>query len=156
MAVDTAAGSKISIGPVNASAATPTDYQALSYVEVGEVENIGEFGDSFNEVNFTALSDRRVRKFKGSRNAGNIQLTIGHDSANTGQTNLNAALETDFDYAFRVELDDAGSGTGAAPTTFYFRAKVMAAPITPGDTETIVRINATLGINSDILKIDAV
>lgn len=156
MAVDTAAGSKISIGPANSTAASQTDYEALPFTEVGEVENIGEFGDTFNEVNFTALADRRVRKFKGSRNAGNIQLTIGHDSANTGQTDLNAALESDSDFAFRVELDDAGSGTGAAPTTFFFRAKVMAAPITVGDTESIVRINATLGINSDILKIDAV
>ena len=156
MAVDTAAGSTIAIGPANSTAASQTDYEALSFTEVGEVENIGEFGDVFNEVNFTALADRRVRKFKGSRNAQNIQVVIGHDSANTGQTDLAAALESDSDFAFRVRLDDPGSGTGAAPTTFYFRGKVMGAPITVGDTETIVRINATIGINSDILKINAV
>lgn len=156
MAVDTAAGTKFYVGPVNSSANGQSAYEALSYVEVGEVESISEFGDSFNEVTFTALSDRRVRKFKGSKNAGNITVAIGHDSADTGQTNLDTALGSDSDYAFKIELDDAGTGSPSSPTTFFFRGKVMSVRTNPGDAENIVRLTAEIAINSDIVKIDAV
>ena len=156
MAVETAAGSKFYIGPQNSSASAQGDYEGLTYVQVGEVESIGEFGDSFNEVNFISLSNRRVKKFKSSKNAGNIQIVIGHDSADSGQDNLNTALASDEDYAFKVELDDAGTGSPSSPTTFYFRGKVMAAPVTPGEADNIVRIAATIGINTDVLEVDAV
>jgi hypothetical protein len=156
MAVDTAAGSKFYIGPVNSTAADSTAYEALSYTLVGEVESIGEFGDQYNPVTFTALDDRRVRKFKGSADAGTISLTIGHDSADTGQTNLDTALASDSDYAFKVTLDDAGTGSPSSPTTYYFRGKVMSTRVNPGDAENIVRVSAEVAINSAIVKVDAV
>jgi hypothetical protein len=156
MAVDTAAGSKFYIGPQDSTADNQSAYEALSYVQVGEVENLGEFGDQFNEVTFTALGDRRVRKIKGSKNAGNLQVTIGHDSADSGQSDLEAALASDEDYAFKVELDDAGTGSPSSPTTYYFRGKVMSTAVTPGDAESIVKINAVIGINSDLVTIAAV
>lgn len=156
MAVDTAAGTKFYIGPVNSVAAGQSAYEALSYTEVGEVESVSEFGDQYNAVTFTALGDRRVRKFKGSADAGTISLTIGHDSADTGQGNLDTALASDSDYAFKVTLDDAGTGSPSSPTTFFFRGKVMSTRTNPGDAENIVRISAEIAINSPIVKVDAV
>ena len=152
MAVDTTAGTKISIGPANSVANDQAAYEALSYVEIGEVENVGEFGDASREVTFTALSDRRVRKFKGSRDAGTVPLTIGNDHTNTGQTNLAAAETTDDDYAFKVEGPD---DSGTTPTIYYFRAKVMSFRFQAGDVETIFRARADLGINSQIVQVAA-
>lgn len=154
--LDTAAGSKFYIGPVNTTAANAAAYAALTYTEVGEVESIGEFGDQSNSVTFTALGDRRVKKFKGSRDAGTITVVIGHDSSDTGQTDLNAAEATDNDYAIKIELDDAGTGSPSNNTTFYFRAKVMGVRTNPGDAENVVRITAEIAINSAIVKVNAV
>lgn len=152
MAVDTTAGTKISIGPADSTADDATAYGLLSYVEIGEVENMGEFGDASREVTFTALSDRRVRKFKGSRDAGTLSLTIGNDHTNTGQTNLAAAEQTDNEYAFKVEGPD---DSGTTPTIYYFRAKVMSFRFVPGDTETIFRTRSDIGINSQIVQVAA-
>jgi len=156
MGVDTAAGSNFYIGPANEVAATQSAYEALSYVEVGEVTNISEFGDEANIVSHTALSDRRVRKFKGSYDAGVITLDIGHDSADTGQVNLDTALASDSDYAFKVTADDAGTGSPSSPSTYYFRGKVTSVRTTIGNAENIVMLRATIAINSPIIEVAAV
>lgn len=157
MAVQTAAGAKIYIGPVAASTVdTEAEFEVLSYTEIEEVESISVFGDTVNEVNFTALGDRRVRKFKGSFNAGNIQMVMGRSAAATGQAAFIAALAADDDYAFKVTLNDAGSGSPSAPTTFYFRGKVMSYETDIGNAENVVRANATIGISSAIVEVAAV
>lgn len=156
MGVQTAAGSSFSIGPQNTSAADQSAYEALTYSLVGEVESISDFGDAYNSVTFTSLNDRRVRKIKGSADAGTITITIGHDSADTGQSDLETALASDEDYAFKVQLDDEGTGSPSNDTTFYFRGKVMSARTNPGDAENIVRVTAEVAINSAIVKVAAV
>lgn len=152
MAVDTTAGTKISIGPANSVANDQAAYEALSYTLIGEVENMSEFGDATREVTFTALSDRRVRKFKGSRDAGTLQLTMGNDESDSGQAALVTAETSDDEYAFKVEGPD---DSGTTPTIYYFRAKVMSARIVPGDVETIFRLRSDLGINSAIVEVAA-
>lgn len=153
MAVQTAAGAKLYIGPADDSASSSGDYIGLSYDEVAEIEDIGEFGDSVNEVTFTALSDRRVRKFKGSFDAGTLELTLGRDPSDDGQGAMIDALASDDDYAFKVELNDAeGSGD---PTTFFFRGKVMSYTAQIGNTENVVRASASIAINSEIIEVPA-
>ena len=45
MTVRTAAGARFFIGPANETADELADYPGLAYTEVGEVEDLGEFGD---------------------------------------------------------------------------------------------------------------
>ena len=69
MAVNTAAGSTFAIGPQGTYASTVdwTDtesniidaFEALVWTEVGEVEDLGEFGDEASEITFTALANDR-------------------------------------------------------------------------------------------------
>jgi hypothetical protein len=156
MAVQTAAGCKIFIGPANTTADSQSDYESLSYTLIGEVENIGEFGDTFNEITFTPISDRRVRKFKGSKNAGTLPLVLGRDVTDAGQAAMKAARDSDSEYAFMVQQNDVVSGSPSNPTTFWFRALVMGFTIDIGDAESIIRANGSLGINSDVVEIAAV
>jgi hypothetical protein len=151
MAVDTSAGSKFSIGPANDVANDQAAYELLSFTEVGEVESIGSFGDTYSEITFTALSNRRVRKFKGSKNAGTIELTLGFDGADTGQTAIKAALDADDDYACSVELND-GATTN---TFFYFRGKIMSYVVGDANTENVSMATVSIGINSDIIEVAA-
>lgn len=156
MAVQTAAGSKLFIGPANETADDAGAYSILAYVEVGEIEELGEFGDTVNEINFTPLGNRRVGKFKGSFNAGTINLTVGRDPADPGQDDLRDALASDSDYAFMVTLNDAGIGSPSSPTTMYFRGKVMSYTTNIGNAENIVRSTVAIGINSAIVEVAAV
>lgn len=156
MTVHTSAGSKIFIGGVAASTVdTQAEYEALSLVEIGEVEDLGEFGDSVSPITFTPLSTRRVNKFKGSFDAGNITLNLGRDVTNAGQLALRNALASDFDYAFKVTLNDAGAGSPGDTTKIYFRGKVMSFTTNVSNVDSITRASVSIAINSEILEVVA-
>ena len=160
MTVSTAAGVTFGIGTSasideSSASAAITDFQNDSFDDVGEIESISEFGDSVNPVTFTALADQRVRKFKGSRDAGNMTLTLGFDSANAGQAALKDAADDDTqtDYNFRVVLNDGSAG--GSGTELYFYGKVMGRPVEVSSVDNIVRATVQIGINSDIYQVDA-
>jgi len=71
----TSAGSKISIGNPPASQ-TLVALQAVSYTDIAEVTDIGEFGRTYNLVTHNPLGDRITVKRKGSINNGTIALLI--------------------------------------------------------------------------------
>lgn len=153
MTVNTAAESTVAIGTTLA-ASNQSEFEADSYVEVGEVEDLGEFGDEAEEITFTALSDRRTRKFKGAFNAGTLAVVAGSDSADVGQDAMIAAFASDSDYNFRVVLNDALT-EGGTPTTMYFRGKVMSKRRNVGNVSNVVRQTFAVGINSDIIEVAA-
>jgi hypothetical protein len=150
MSVTTAAGSKVSIGPTTA-AANLAAYQALSYVEVGEVQNLGEFGDQANDVTFIALSNSRVRHFKGARDAGVLALVVGRDPLDVGQIALRAAEKTKFSYAFKVLAADAADANDP-DSEFYFHALVQSARDTFGEADNVVMTTFNLGIVTEIFE----
>jgi hypothetical protein len=156
--LNTAAGCRFSIG-TKQPAATMTEYAADTYVEVGEIEDLGEFGDTFSSVNFTSLKDGRVRKYKGTADAGDMTLTVGLDNGDAGQKAVKTAHKdrTKGNYNIKVTLNDGDPTAQPAvlPTTFYFSGKVMNNTVAPGAADNVVRRNITIGINSDILEIDA-
>ncbi|QIG67852.1 tail tube protein [Rhizobium phage RHph_Y52] len=163
MSVNTAAGSAVYIAPQTPSFVTLIDNpastdsaiitaaEALTWTEVGETEDLGEFGDEASEITFTALSNRRVRKFKGTYNAGTITCTVGSDPADAGQQAMIAAFASDLDYPFKVTLNDKITLAGT-PTTLYFTGKVMSKRRNIGNVENVVRQNFPIGINSKIVE----
>lgn len=154
MSVNTAAGARIFIGSANSNRESVlADYQADSYIEVGEVEDGGEFGDDSERINFTALSDGRTRKFKGPRDAGEMNLVVGDDMTDEGQIALEAAEATSFDYNIRVELNDALT-LGGQNSSHYFIAKVFSKKRNVGQANNVVRRTFALGINSAITSTD--
>lgn len=154
--LNTAAGCRFSIGTKN-GADDQTAYEADTYVEVGEIEDLGEFGDTFSSVTFTALSDGRVRKYKGTADAGDLTLTVGLDNGDAGQQAVKTAHKdrSKGDYNIKITLNDGDPDATPAlkPTTFYFRGKVMNNTVAPGSADNVVRRNITIGINSDILEL---
>jgi hypothetical protein len=163
MGVNTAAGSAIYIAPqtpsfvtlieneASTAAAIITAAEALAWVEVGEAEDLGEFGDEASEITFTALKNRRVRKFKGTFNAGTITCTVGSDPTDAGQQAMIDAFASDLDFPFKVTLNDQLTITGT-PTTLYFIGKVMSKRRNIGNVENVVRQNFPIGINSLIVE----
>jgi len=154
--LNTAAGCRFSLG-TKSGADTETEYKADTYVEVGEIEDLGEFGDTFSSVTFTSLADGRVRKYKGTADAGDMTLTVGLDNGDAGQAALKVAHKdrSKGDYNIKITLNDGDPDATPAilPTTFYMRGKVMNNTVAAGAADNVVRRNVTIGINSDILEL---
>ena len=155
MTVKTLSGSTFSIGPqVAGTVDTLAEFEALSYVEVGEVEDFGELGDESSVVSFAAVGDARVRKGKGARDGGTMVLVVGKDPLDAGQLALKAAERTTFEYAIKVELSDAPTA-GHTNTTTYFRGLVMSQRDRYGQNDNIVRTVFNIGVNSAPIEVPA-
>ncbi|MVF50581.1 hypothetical protein F9Z43_14900 [Pseudomonas monteilii] len=153
MPVTTAAGTRIYIGP-RLTADLPKDLAAaktllvgLTYTEIGEVENIGDYGDEVGDVTFAALGDSRTRHLKGLADAGSVDLSIGLLDADAGQVALQTAQKdrSRFDYPFKVVYESG--------YVDYFAAKVMSSRKQVGGAEDVLKRAVTVGINSEIIEV---
>ena len=145
------AGTIGEIGTTKA-AAILSDYTSDTFTAIGEVEDFGQFGPTFNEVTGTAVGDRLVQKFKGSQNNGSVALVCFTDNRDPGQLALKAAIGSDLDFNFHIKRNDKPTAAGK-PTEYYFRAKVMSASNNAGNVDNLGRTTFTLGINSQILEV---
>lgn len=142
MTVSPSSGCKIYIGSTG-----PLASEAAFQI-IGDVVNMGEFGHEFAEVLYDPLDNRNTQKLKGQRNDGTMNLELGRNATEDGQADLYAASLTDFDYNFKVELNDAPPTTANSPTTFLFQAKVMSYKTGIGAANAVVTATASLGIKS--------
>ncbi|OSQ34371.1 hypothetical protein THS27_25510 [Thalassospira sp. MCCC 1A01428] len=133
------------------TSATKTEFEAETFIKVGEIENIGEFGSEFSAVTFTSLDDRLVRKFKGTEDPGTLALALGLDPDDTGQAQLQTALASDAEFSFKIELNDGET----TPTTYYFRGRVMSFKQTVGGAADVVKASCSIGINTRPLMVAA-
>jgi hypothetical protein len=136
----------------NSTAATASQYAALTYIEVTEVESIGEFGDAASTITFTSLGDARVRKRKGVRDAGDLNVVCANDPLADGQKAMITAQTTEFTYAFKVTLNDAADENDT-DSIFYFRGLVSSARLSVGAANEIVKRNFAILIDSAITEV---
>lgn len=150
------AGATVDIGQVKSAQSAnfvAADFAAQSWVNIAWIESIGAFGDEAAEITFEAISEERVQKLKGTRNAGNLELVCAIDTSDDGQATLRGAETEDYDYAFRITFDDAAVGGTASKR--YFIAKVMTAREQLDGANNVTKLNSTLAINSNIVRVNA-
>ncbi|ASP85474.1 hypothetical protein GHK50_29860 [Sinorhizobium medicae] len=159
MPIFATAGSKVFIGGALAAKNADfveADFDAQVWVEVGSMENIGSLGDTSAEITFDDIGKNRTQKLKGTRNAGNCELVMGIDYADAGQIALLAAEKTPHDYAFKIEFNDKpASGASPKNSERLFVAKVMSAAEALDQANNVMKLNATLGINSNVVRVNA-
>lgn len=132
-----------------------------SWVDVGEIESLGNFADASQIVQFLSLSDSRVRKAKGTRDAGDVEVVVGFDVTDNGQAALKAAADDNSNNAYniRIRLNDAppwtGPNVGSTPTTFTFRALVNGFQIRVGAANNTVLAATTLAITTAVTQVNA-
>lgn len=131
----------------------PADFSGQSWEEIGEVENLGTVGDTSTEISFDSIPAQRTRRLKGTRNAGSMDLIMGIDYEDAGQQALIAAEKTPHDFAFRIVLNDAPAG--GTPSERMFVAKVASVAEAYDTANSIVKLNASLWVNSNVAKVDA-
>jgi hypothetical protein len=141
MAVRTSAGTTIGIVAAAPATYDETGYEALTFVTIGEVTDLGEFGRSYNLVTHNPIDTRSTRKYKGSYNEGSMALTLGLDTDDAGQILAKAASLSDSDYSFAVTTQNGDK--------YYFRAQCMSFMVNLGSVDSITSANITLEITSN-------
>lgn len=154
MSVEGSSGTRVYIGPVTA-AATGSAYAALTWVEIGSVETVGDIGDSAASVTFTGLAAARVRKFKGPRDAGDVAVVCGADPLDTGQIAAIAAEAAKFAYAFKVVLEDSADANDT-DSVIYFHAKVMSKNRSIGGASDVLKRTFNLAIDTAPIEVASV
>ena len=152
------ANTKISIGVAKAFTGTDfieTDFTSGSptWTEIKGTTNLGGAGDTSELITSNQVGSGRTRKAKGTRNAGSMQLVCDIDIADAGQLALIAAEKTRDSYAFKLEFNDAPSG--GTPSTRYFTAFIMSASEQYDEANSVMKLNATLEIDSNIVRVAA-
>lgn len=152
VALTTTSQSKLSIGPISPEAtSTVSEYEALTpYTLIKKVEDLGELGDTSNEVTGVAIEDGRVRKAKGARNAGTMAVITFRQYDDPGQLAAIAAEKTKERYAFKLEVADVDApGTG---TVLYFSALVGSRAERYGTADNITRRVFNLWVDSPVTE----
>lgn len=152
MTVNTASGAKVFIGGTTA-ADTLSEFQALTWVEVGEVEDLGEFGDESEQVKFTALSDGRTRNLKGPRDGGMVNVVCGDDPNDLGQVAMEAAEASPLAHNIKVLLNDAIT-VGGDGSEHYWRGKVFSKRRNVGQANNVVKRTFQVSVDTVILDTD--
>ncbi|WOI55130.1 hypothetical protein [Palleronia sp. LCG004] len=155
MPIFATAGSKLFIGPVTDDKSedfTLADFSG-SWTQIKHVESLGTLGDEATEISFTSIGSNRTRRFKGTRNAPPMEVVTGIDYSDPGQQALLAAEKTPHDYAFKIEFNDASPG--GSPSERYFIAKVGSASEALDTANNVMKLNASLWVNSNVVRVNA-
>lgn len=147
MAYYSSAGSTFAISASAPASENAAGFDALTYTLVGEVTNLGAVGQESSLITHMPVGDRVVRKLKGSKNNGTMELTYALDLADAGQVLLKAAAESDSAYSVRLVLQNG--------TKIYFRGLVMSAKREVGGVDSITSGSSTIEVTSNIVEIPA-
>lgn len=146
MVARTSAGTTIGIDQAPATN-DQSGFEALTFVEIGEVTDLGEYGKEYALVTHTPLGNRQVKKFKGSYNNGSISMQIAINEVDLGQIDALAASNSDLSFGFKVTKQNG--------SVDYFQAKVMSFKTSVGSVDSIEAGTIQLEIDNDIVAIAA-
>lgn len=104
-------------------------YEALTWVEVGNVGSIGETGTNTNVLSYDELGTEVTQKQKGISNAGDPDIEVARNPTDAGQIALRAAAATKYVYAFKVEDNDKPSSDYT--NSIYYNRGIITRPRRP-------------------------
>ena len=138
--VSTSAGTTIGIVLGSPSTFDGAGYAALTFVNIGEITDIPDFGREFELVTHKPISSRGTVKKKGGFNEGSIDLKLGLNTDDAGTILLKAAALSDADYSFKV----------AHPTgdVYYFRALALSFKVGTGSSGSIITATCKLELQT--------
>lgn len=152
------AGSKLYIGGVLADKATDfvaADFTSQTWTLIDGWEQMGAIGDTAQIITTSLINRGRDIKQKGTRNAGSMQNVFAIVPADAGQIALIAAEKTVSNYAFKVEFPDTPVGDAPTPSQRLFVGLVTSAQEAGGEANTVMKLNATIEINGNIVPVAA-
>ena len=112
-------GSKIFVSATLPATFTKAGYTALTWVLVGEVTNIGEYGREYDLIDHSPIDTRLIVQIKGNYREGPLALSFGSVPADAGQVIINTASKSDNNYSFKVERTDGDIDAFTGKVTAY-------------------------------------
>lgn len=161
MSLNAVAGQKIYIGgqlEPETGDMIAGDFSGETWVEIDGWTQCGAVGDTAALITSSLINRGRDIKQKGTKNAGSMQNVFAIIPADAGQLALIAAAGTNKNYAFKIANNDAATSPASpvpVPSLRYFVALVMTAEESGGEANTVQSLNATIEINSNIVKVAA-
>jgi len=140
MTVATSAGSKLRVSAAAPAAFTASGYGDLTFTNIGEITDLGEFGREFALVTHNPIATRGTQKFKGSFNEGTMNLSLGLDNDDAGQVIMQDASLSDAPYSFELETQDG--------TKYFFQAMVMSFKVNVASVDSITTATCALELTT--------
>lgn len=150
------AGMQIHIGGVLAQKSSDfveADFSSESWTEITGHVNLGSLGDAAEEITSEHIVDARTKRLKGTRSSPPMELVVDINPEDDGQIALIAAEKEIHDYAFKLTFNDAPEG--GTPSERLFIAKVASITEQFDTANTVMRMNVTLWVNSNVVRVDA-
>lgn len=120
-------------------------YPSETYVTVGEVMSVPQYGSVNNVIRHLALAEIDVDKRPGSRDNGSIVLPLALDDADTGQIAIEGALRTEV--AIEIQLPNGEE--------HYFTAYVMSYQQGVAGADSMWSASVGLEITRPVVKVAA-
>jgi hypothetical protein len=146
----TSTGTLLSVVADTPATFNEAGFEALTFVDVGEVTNIPEFGPNVQVVTHEPLATGVTEKYKGFINYGSVGIEAAYDDADAGQVVMSDAVTgatKNDEHSFKIEMQDG--------SVRYFTGKVFSYTENPGAANSMVACSMQLEINSPILKVAA-
>ena len=99
-------GSKLYVSSSLPATHDQIGFEALTWVLVKEVSDIGEYGREYDSIEHAPIDTRIVETIKGNYREGSLPLVIGSVPADPGQVIMLASSEIDTDVAFKIDRND--------------------------------------------------
>lgn len=150
MAVVTSTGMVFKIVAEEPATYDQAGYEALTWVEVGEVTDIPEYGAQVDVVTHQPLETGITEKYKGFINYGSSSLSLGRDTSDVGQVILKAAVvgaEKNTEHSLGFFYPDG--------SVEYTTGKIFSYTSNPGSANSIVGSTVNIEINREILDVAA-
>ena len=144
MSAETSAGTLFKISAGLPATYNEAGFEALTFTEVGEVTDYGEFGRKYNLVKHNPVATRKTVKRKGSYDSGSMTIPMALVNDDAGQIIMKAAAASDASHSVCIELKDGYK--------FYFTVQVMQFLIKVGSVDSITQATAMLELDDDVIE----
>ena len=144
---DSAVGTTLSVVLGEPATYDSTGFAALSYTEVGEVSEIGEFGGSSEVLTFTPIKTGVIQKAIGPTNYGTIGLQYARNASDAGVIILKAGFDganRDAEHSFKVTYPDT--------SVEYFTGKIASHTSNVGGASNILMGASNVELTNKVIQ----
>jgi hypothetical protein len=148
--VFTSAGTQYAVSAASPATYDEAGFVALTYTDVAEVTDMGEYGPTYEVVAHNPLSTRRTVKRKGTVNDGALTMQLGRDPSDAGQALLIDGVDganIDVVYSHKITLQDG--------TIQYVTGQVYSYTTNISTINTITSASVTVELDNKIIEVAA-
>ena len=131
-----------------------TGYPSLTWVEIGNVEMIGDIGDTNEEVTVITLKDGRSRILFVGLNGGKTSITLNADRADTAQNALRMRARGVGQSDISFQIKDPATTAGGTGKVIYFEGQIGNWRDGERSRSTNLKTTAEMSVNTALAEFD--